>query len=522
MASGRFTVELRLVRVVCVVVGLAVAAGAGTADRSSGAGWGDVVLDCSVGLVFVGAAVIARIDVAATVGVAAVGWAWLLASSVSQTDSWHRGVLLLSLAVWSLRPMPRPAWQASAYAAALALFLGLGGQPVAAALLVAAAATLVVAGQGADPVRWHAAVSLATVGLVLGGSWTWSRVAPDRFHPVAALRVYELTLLLVAVTLVAARHVGRVRSRGGLQAALQVLPSGGLEPFVVLLRRALRDPTVEVREVPDCLGAVGDRTSTRGSLVVEDRDGTPMGVVLHDSRALEDSVTAARVVDATRLAVHHVRLNQALAEQLRMREDTRQRLLSVVDRERAVAADELRGVVRPVLEHAAQDIAEALERAADLAVAEPARMAAKEVATTSAELGRLVDGVAPFELGDGRLANALSALAASSPLAVHVRADADVKGDAPLERALYFACSEALANAHKHSRATQVQLCLERRDGLLVAEVSDDGIGGADATGAGMTGIADRLAVLGGWLQVVSPRGEGTVVAAFVPHPGIS
>jgi signal transduction histidine kinase len=52
--------------------------------------------------------------------------------------------------------------------------------------------------------------------------------------------------------------------------------------------------------------------------------------------------------------------------------------------------------------------------------------------------------------------------------------------------------------------------------------VSDDGIGGADATGAGMTGIADRLAVHGGWLQVVSPRGEGTAVAAFVPHPGIS
>jgi signal transduction histidine kinase len=56
------------------------------------------------------------------------------------------------------------------------------------------------------------------------------------------------------------------------------------------------------------------------------------------------------------------------------------------------------------------------------------------------------------------------------------------------------------------------------RDGALVVEVGDDGVGGARATaGSGLSGLADRVGACDGTLEVVSPPGEGTLVRAIVP-----
>jgi signal transduction histidine kinase len=55
-------------------------------------------------------------------------------------------------------------------------------------------------------------------------------------------------------------------------------------------------------------------------------------------------------------------------------------------------------------------------------------------------------------------------------------------------------------------------------DGTLVVEVSDDGVGGADASaGSGLRGLADRVEALGGSLAVVSPPGSGTSLRAAIP-----
>jgi signal transduction histidine kinase len=48
----------------------------------------------------------------------------------------------------------------------------------------------------------------------------------------------------------------------------------------------------------------------------------------------------------------------------------------------------------------------------------------------------------------------------------------------------------------------------------------DDGVGGARLDGSGLVGLADRLAVLGGRLRVVSPADGGTHVAATIPLGG--
>jgi signal transduction histidine kinase len=57
-----------------------------------------------------------------------------------------------------------------------------------------------------------------------------------------------------------------------------------------------------------------------------------------------------------------------------------------------------------------------------------------------------------------------------------------------------------------------------RRDGLLVATVNDDGVGGADARrGSGLLGLSDRVAALGGTLEISSPPGAGTTIRALLP-----
>ena len=79
--------------------------------------------------------------------------------------------------------------------------------------------------------------------------------------------------------------------------------------------------------------------------------------------------------------------------------------------------------------------------------------------------------------------------------------------------------AEALANVVKHAQAQSVSVRIECRGGVLYLTVSDDGRGGAQpGPGLGLTGMRERLSVLGGALDVQSPVGRGTVVRAEVPY----
>ena len=75
--------------------------------------------------------------------------------------------------------------------------------------------------------------------------------------------------------------------------------------------------------------------------------------------------------------------------------------------------------------------------------------------------------------------------------------------------------SEAIANAVKHAEASRIVLHVVRRDGQLLVRVTDDGCGGARL--GVRSGLADRVAALGGSLRVASPRGRGTEVEAALP-----
>jgi signal transduction histidine kinase len=86
-----------------------------------------------------------------------------------------------------------------------------------------------------------------------------------------------------------------------------------------------------------------------------------------------------------------------------------------------------------------------------------------------------------------------------------------------VETAAYFVAAEALTNAAKHAGATRIEVRIERERSSLVVEVADDGRGGADPSGAGLTGLRHRVEALDGTLAVVSPSGGGTTLRAVLP-----
>ena len=132
------------------------------------------------------------------------------------------------------------------------------------------------------------------------------------------------------------------------------------------------------------------------------------------------------------------------------------------------------------------------------------------------ELRDLARGIHPPVLADRGLGAAVAALAARSPIEVSV----SVVGERPpaaVESAAYFVTAEALANATKHANAQHVEIRILRRTDRLSVEVRDDGPGGADPSGAGLTGLRRRVEALDGRLIVNSPSGGPTVIRAELP-----
>jgi signal transduction histidine kinase len=134
------------------------------------------------------------------------------------------------------------------------------------------------------------------------------------------------------------------------------------------------------------------------------------------------------------------------------------------------------------------------------------------------ELRDLARGIRPPILTDRGLEPAIAALTARTPLPVTLSVDLDEnRYDSAVETAAYFAVSEALANAIKHANAERIAIRIEAADRLLVAEVVDDGAGGADSFGPGLTGLRQRAEALDGRLSVTSPAGGPTTVRMELP-----
>ncbi|MEU8438455.1 sensor domain-containing protein [Streptomyces sp. NPDC029216] len=148
------------------------------------------------------------------------------------------------------------------------------------------------------------------------------------------------------------------------------------------------------------------------------------------------------------------------------------------------------------------------------------RRARGEARLALAQLRDLVRGMHPQVLTDHGLAAAVAEVALRHPVPVTV--DLDVpRLPEPVEVTAYFTVTEALANAAKHSGASRVGVAGRVEGGRLTLTITDDGRGGADpGAGAGLAGLADRVAMLRGRLTVSSPVGGPTRLRVEVPCSG--
>jgi signal transduction histidine kinase len=141
------------------------------------------------------------------------------------------------------------------------------------------------------------------------------------------------------------------------------------------------------------------------------------------------------------------------------------------------------------------------------------------------DLRDLARGIYPPLLADKGLAAALGSQARKSVVPVQVDADGLGRYPQEAEAAVFFSCLEALQNVAKHADASTVTIRLRHADDVLTFEVSDDGRGfdpSAASRGSGLQGIADRLAALGGTLDVRSSLGTGTTIVGILPAQGRS
>ncbi|QEC49326.1 hypothetical protein FSW04_18245 [Baekduia soli] len=201
---------------------------------------------------------------------------------------------------------------------------------------------------------------------------------------------------------------------------------------------------------------------------------------------------------------------------LRSREEqlaaARARLVHAIDEERRRIGRDIHDGVQQravaathLLTLAERRLQDAPDVAADLM-----RRAREEVKEATRELRDLSRGLHPVGLADG-LGTALEILAARSPVPLHIDALPDRRLPEPVEVTIFFLVSEAVTNAGKHAGASWLRVEVAHQPDTIVATVADDGAGGADpARGTGLRGLQDRIATLGGTLEVDSPPGGGT------------
>jgi signal transduction histidine kinase len=134
------------------------------------------------------------------------------------------------------------------------------------------------------------------------------------------------------------------------------------------------------------------------------------------------------------------------------------------------------------------------------------------------ELRDLVRGIHPPVLAERGLGDAVKALALRLPVPAEVEVELPGRADAPVESAAYFAVSEALTNAVKHSGADRVWVDITYTAGALRISVTDNGKGGAViGAGSGLSGVERRLGTFDGVLAVSSPAGGPTMVTMEIP-----
>ncbi len=149
--------------------------------------------------------------------------------------------------------------------------------------------------------------------------------------------------------------------------------------------------------------------------------------------------------------------------------------------------------------------------------AELVRNARVEASNAIKELRDLSRGIAPPVLADRGLPAAVVSLGERSALPVTVSARIERRLSPIVESAAYFVVAESLTNAAKYANGADARVSMFEDGGRLVIEIDDDGPGGANPDGSGLSGLRNRVEALDGILVIRSNPGEGTTVHAELP-----
>jgi signal transduction histidine kinase len=295
------------------------------------------------------------------------------------------------------------------------------------------------------------------------------------------------------------------------------------------LARALGDPSLELafwfpaetRYVSGHGGTVrlpGPEAGRRATFV--ERDGQPIAVLLHDPVLEYNAELVRSVCAAAGLALENERLQAELRARLTELQASRARLVEATDAERRRIERNLHDGTQQRLVSIGMSLG-LLEAKlpATSAEAQPLLHETRAaLALALQELRELTHGINPPLLTERGLPAALEELCRQAALPTRLEVALNERPSTQVETAAYFLSSEALANAAKHSHATEVCVSVCHDRDRLVVEVTDDGIGGATTVGgSGLRGLADRIEALGGRFTVSSPPGRGTTLRAEIP-----
>lgn len=298
-------------------------------------------------------------------------------------------------------------------------------------------------------------------------------------------------------------------------------------PLGVALARTLGDPSLRLyfstddgTGLVDAEGgvAVGDDVDPRRGRQPIMLHGNRIGVIEYDAALLADRDlvrTAGRIVA---IAVDRERLTADLRASERALLQSRERIVQAADREQRRIARDLHDGLQVQLVLLALE-AQQLATAPPQAVPDRATQLRLDIDAAAADLRALVRDLVPAALIERGLTAAAEDLADRMPIPTVL--DSEVDDDAlsdVIEATTYFVLTEALANVVKHAQASVARVRLALRDGRLLLDVEDDGVGGASmGAGSGLRGLADRVEAIGGSMLISSPPGRGTRVQVEVP-----
>jgi len=355
-------------------------------------------------------------------------------------------------------------------------------------------------------------------------------VIVDKFWTAPTLLLWTLLGAYTAVPL--ALLASMLRARLARSSVAELLVELRADPAPAGLRdalaRALRDPSLtlafwlsQYQVYADLEGRPVDlprEGSGRETTLIELR-GEHVAALLHDASLREEPELLDAVTAAAGIALENARLQSELRARLEELRGSRARILEAAQSERRRLERDLHDGAQQRLVALSLELGLQGERLdSDPETSRVLEQARDELVESLQELRELARGIHPAVVAGHGLEVALESLVARAPVPVRLTVDLDGRLPERIEMAAYYLVSEGLANVAKYARAAGAKVDITRRNGELVVEVVDDGVGGANTEGgSGIRGLADRVEALGGRLRVWSPGGGGTRVRAEIP-----